>query len=78
MHAAIKVLEETLLIRRLQARELAGGHDNDARLAALREDIAGLERGLKILMDAERRTPDDGPAKTAISGRQQPVPEQDN
>ena len=52
MHAAIKVLEDTLLIRRLQAREFS--HDGTAieRVAAINGDIASLERGLKILLEA--------------------------
>ena len=70
MNAAIKCIEDTLLIRRLQAREFS--HDGSAaeRTAAINEDIASLEWGLKILMDAGRQTTDGGPAKTAISGQQ--------
>jgi len=49
MHAAIKCLEDNLIIRRLQEREFEGGHGNAERLAALRNDIASLERGLKTL-----------------------------
>ena len=68
MYAAIKVLEDTLLIRRLQAREFEGGHGNEGRLVAVRADIASLERGLSALKareaDAGRQTPDSGSEKT--------------
>ncbi len=49
MHAAIKTIEDTLLIRRLQTREFA--HDGTAaeRVAAIQEDISSLERGLRLL-----------------------------
>lgn len=49
MNAAIKCLEDNLIIRRLQAREFEGGHGSSERLAALRNDIASLERGLSTL-----------------------------
>jgi len=48
MHAAIKTLEDTLLIRRLQARELGFDKETD-RHAAIMQDIESLERGLKTL-----------------------------
>jgi hypothetical protein len=75
MHAAIKALDDTLLIRRLQERELTheGGQDPE-RLLALRDDIASLERGLKILNAvAARSAPptkaDGGPEKAQTDAR---------
>jgi hypothetical protein len=69
MYAAIKTLEDTLLIRRLQARELVheGGQDPE-RLAALNTDIAGLEKGLKMLTEADdgRQTTDGGPENQSL------------
>lgn len=55
MHAAIKCIEDTLLIRRLQARELGYDSDKD-RQSAIMEDIASLERGLRLLVNEEQRT----------------------
>lgn len=64
MYAAIKACEDTLLIRRLQAREL--GYETDAdRHTAIMQDILSLERGLRALKgckaDDGRQTTDDGP-----------------
>ena len=52
MYAAIKILDDMLLLRRLQARELS--HDDNAaeRAAVLNRDIASLERGLRLLIEA--------------------------
>jgi len=70
MHAAIKTLEDTLLIRRLQARQLGlpsvgleHSKWNDERLAAIHEDIASLERGLRLLEAARDQ-------KSEVSGQQ--------
>ena len=57
MHAAIKTLEDTLLIRRLQARDLGHERENAERIAVINEDIASLERGLSAL---KAREADDG------------------
>ena len=48
MHAAIKCLEDTLLIRRLQAREMGYDKDGDRQTAIIR-DIESLARGLSAL-----------------------------
>lgn len=59
MKAAIQCLENTLLIRRLQAREFSHEKDGTERIAAINEDIASLERGLQALQtDGKQKTPD--------------------
>ena len=52
MYAAIKALEDTLFIRRLQAKELAYDSDKDRHTAIMR-DIASLEKGLLALQARE-------------------------
>jgi len=49
MHTAIKTLEDTLFIRRLQERQLCHEKESAERIAAVQEDIASLERGLRLL-----------------------------
>ena len=64
MHAAIKCIEDTLWIRRLQAREFSHDGATAERTAAINEDIASLERGLKTLKaDDGRQTTDASPEK---------------
>lgn len=69
MNAAIECIEDTLLIRRLQAREFSHDGATAERTAAINEDIASLERGLRLLTEADagRQTPDAGPEK-AVCG----------
>jgi hypothetical protein len=49
MYAAIKTLSDTLLIRRLQARELEREGTAPERVAELNGDIESLEKGLAAL-----------------------------
>lgn len=79
MHAAIKCIEDTLLIRRLQARDLGRAGENageraanQGRLAALHEDIDSLERGLSALKarEADASLPTEAPG--AKAGHQPP------
>ncbi|MCX6994143.1 MAG: hypothetical protein NT011_13515 [Kiritimatiellaeota bacterium] len=58
MHAAIKCIEDTLLIRRLQAREFSHETDGVERIVAIHEDIASLERGLQALEANGKLCPD--------------------
>jgi len=58
MHAAIKSIEDTLLIRRLQAREFAHEKDGVERISATQKDIASLERGLQVLKADGKLCPD--------------------
>lgn len=49
MNAAIKALNETLFIRRLQLRELDHMPDDKPRCAALECDIEELGKGIAII-----------------------------
>lgn len=64
MHAAIKSIEDTLLIRRLQERQLCHEKDSSERIMAIQKDIASLERGLKLLISAPVSPSAQGPQST--------------